>query len=178
MGALTKPSLMTVEEFDRIPDPPGARLELRHGVTYLVTYPRRNHIDLQDRLRDLLRAAFPEATVRIEMPFRPAPQHELWAADVGVVSRERWAATTDAGWLTGSPDLVVEVVSPSNTAEEMHDRERTCLEGGAGAFWVVYPKTRTVAVTARDAAYTYRIGQQIPAGNGFIDVGEIFAVLD
>lgn len=180
MSAGTTPSVMTVEEFAMLPDPPGARLELRHGEPVPVTFPKWDHVDLQDRLRDLCKACFPEKVVRTEMPFRPFPEYELWAADVGVVSRERWASAAQGdGWLAGCPELVIEVASPSNSVDELDDRERTALVGGAEQFWVVYfRKQRYVRVTHRNGLiYRYEVGEEIPVGNGTVAVSDIFSVL-
>jgi Uma2 family endonuclease len=45
------------------------------------------------------------------------PKYEVWAADVAFVSRERWEQGDPDGYLAGAPELVAEVLSPSNTAE-------------------------------------------------------------
>ena len=45
---------LTVEEYERIPDPPGGRYELHHGELVFVTYPVRQHKDSQRHLRKLL----------------------------------------------------------------------------------------------------------------------------
>ena len=44
------------------------------------------------------------------------------------------------------PDLIVEVVSPSNTAAEIQGKVREWIEAGARLVWVVYPVSRTVEV--------------------------------
>lgn len=45
-----------------------------------------------------------------------------------------------------APDLVVEVVSPGDTAEEVREKVQEYLVAGVRLVWVVYPSTRTVAV--------------------------------
>jgi Uma2 family endonuclease len=180
MSAGTTPTLMTVEEFAALPDPPGAKLELRHGEPVPVTFPKWDHVDLQDRIRDLCKQRFPGHVVRTEIPFRPFPQHELWAADIAVVSRDRWMGSARGdGWLMGSPELVIEVASPSNTPDELDDRERTAIAGGAQQFWVVYSKKqRYVRVAhANGTVRRYDAGDEIPVGNGTIAVTDIFSVL-
>jgi len=49
--------------------------------------------------------------------------------------------------LHGAPDLVIEILSPSNTVAEMYEREELCLENGAQEFWVVDIDRRGVKVT-------------------------------
>jgi Uma2 family endonuclease len=55
--------------------------------------------------------------------------------------------TLPAGQILGrTPDLAVEVLSPSNTEGEMERKRRECFAGGARLFWQVYPATRRVRV--------------------------------
>ena len=101
--------------------------------------------------------------VGIEMAFRPLVEHEVWGADVGVVSLARWKEVPDNNWLAGSPEIVIEVLSPSNTASEMLDREETCMAGGCLEFWTVDTEKRKVRVTRRDdTAHIYKEGDSIP----------------
>lgn len=88
--------------------------------------------------------------VQMEMAFRPAPEHEVWQADVACVSAERDAATGDDEYLMGSPELVVEVLSPSNTMDEILERQDICLANGCASFWTVDPKRQIVMVTTPD----------------------------
>ena len=58
---------------------------------------------------------------------------------------------------------MIEVLSPSNTVEEMLDKERTCLEGGCREFWLVDEKRRQVKVSTPDGVTrTYHEGQETP----------------
>ena len=47
------------------------------------------------------------------------------------------------GFVSGAPDIAVEVVSPSNTGAEMERKVRECLEAGSQRIWLVYPATST-----------------------------------
>src|SRR4051812_24442046 len=88
--------------------------------------------------------------IDIEMAFRPTADHECWIADVAAVSAGRYRADRAEGYIQGSPELVIEVISPSNTATEMLDRRDVCLQNGAREFWVVDPARRTVDVFSPD----------------------------
>src|SRR5690349_19650362 len=107
-------SLMTVEEFRRLPEDHGPVYhELRHGEVVAVTRPKLKHVLTQGNLRDLLRqVAPPGSLVEIELPFRPLPEHELWAADVGYITADRFASADLDDNIRGAPDLVIEVLSP------------------------------------------------------------------
>jgi Uma2 family endonuclease len=78
-----------------------------------------------------------------------------------------------------SPEIVIEVLSPSNTMTEMLDREKLCLENGCQEFWVVDIERRQVKISTPDGrTITYRAGQEIPLpllNGGRISVDAIFA---
>lgn len=48
------------------------------------------------------------------------------------------------GYAVIAPDLAVEVVSPSDTSEEMEARAQELLASGVKQVWLVFPRTRTV----------------------------------
>ena len=52
----------------------------------------------------------------------------------------------DTGYAEVPPDLVVEIVSPSDTRREVHDKALMWLSYGVDLVWVVQPDTRTVDV--------------------------------
>ncbi len=56
------------------------------------------------------------------------------------------------GFVTGAPDIAVEVVSPANTAAEMERKVREYLAAGSQRVWVVYPSSRRVAVHRADGS--------------------------
>ncbi|MGN6368267.1 MAG: Uma2 family endonuclease [Phycisphaerae bacterium] len=55
----------------------------------------------------------------------------------------------------GAPDLAVEVMSPSDTAEELDEKIQQWLAAGTKIAWVVNPKSQTV--TVYDSPSTARI---------------------
>lgn len=44
------------------------------------------------------------------------------------------------------PDLAIEVISPTNTADEVEDKKLEYFKAGVSVVWVVYPKQRLVHV--------------------------------
>lgn len=55
--------------------------------------------------------------------------------------------TTDLdGYVEGAPELAVEVVSPSDSAEDLEVRVEQYLHFGSKQVWVVYPKTKRIHV--------------------------------
>jgi Uma2 family endonuclease len=171
---------MTFAEFEQLPNPRGKRLELHHGELVEVAEPKHKHYLRQRRIRRLIESVAGHAgEVDIEMAYRPLAEYECWAADVAFVSRKRWDAIPPNGNLSGAPELVIEVLSPSNTAPEMREKRKLCLENGAREFWVVDDDYREIEVwTPDDRSLTYRSGQEIPlffAPGTSLRVDDIFA---
>src|SRR5262249_23682635 len=105
----------------------------------------------------------PHGIVDIEFAFRAVPEHDLRVAAVACVSGERERSIPADDNLAGAPDLVIEVLSPSNTAAEIYDKEKLCLENGAQEFWVIDPDRRQVKVSTPDGhTVTWHCGQEIP----------------
>jgi Uma2 family endonuclease len=171
---------MTVEEFRALPEPVGDfNYELHHGELFPVGRPKHKHALAQTRLRRLLEALAPPGSyVEIEMPFRAVPEHDVRAADVGCVNPERAPQIDPEDNLHGAPDIVIEVLSPSNTASELYDKEKICLENRCAQFWVVDLDRKQVKVSTPDGhTIRYRPGDSIPLqpfAEGSLPVGEIF----
>src|SRR5262245_18298708 len=153
-----------------------------------VKRPKYKHYRIQQRLQELLfeyagrsmarDAKFYGAVIGIEFAFRPVPEYELRVADVAYVAPERAAAIDLEDNLRGAPELVIEILSPSNSAAEMADKQTLCLDYGTREFWVVDPHRKRVTVWTPDyRAVTYQTGQEIPLdlfGSGMLPVDRIF----
>ena len=145
-----------------------------------MTRPQLKHHLIQARIRDLLKAIAPAgAFVEYEVAFRALPEHELRVADVAYVSLERMSGVDPDDNIRGAPDLVIEVLSPSNTVAEIYEKEKLCLENGAQQFWVVDADRRQVKVSTPDGhTRTWGSGQRIPLpffGDAEVAVDAIFA---
>ena len=67
--------------------------------------------------------------------------------DVAFLSEARVVETAGiADYLPGSPDLVIEVISPNDRYTEVEEKVAEWLEHGAKLVFVVNPRRRTVAV--------------------------------
>src|SRR5688572_1069561 len=101
-----------------------------------------------------------------EYAYRPLPENEVWVADVACVCAERDRNAVSTKWLEGSPELVIEIKSPSNDRDQLHDKGMTTLAGqGAVEFWIVDPDSAEVKVyTKTRGHHIYRLtsGHHIP----------------
>ena len=71
----------------------------------------------------------------------------------------------DKGSVNGAPDLVVEIVSPSNSNRELFLKFQYYLEAGIREYWVIYPEDKRVQV------HLYENGHFI--SNGYKDDANI-----
>ena len=163
MAVSTPVRHMTVEEFFEMERPVGDfDYELHHGELVQVTRPKLPHIGKQALLVKLLnRDLENHGFISTEVPFQAVAEGDLRVADVAFVFWPRWNAQVNNA-LLGAPELVIEILSPSNTASEMYEREKLCLENGCLQFWTVDLKKRRIRVaTKTESARFYGPDQEI-----------------
>jgi Uma2 family endonuclease len=70
--------------------------------------------------------------------------------DIVFVTSDQWQKQPipgdDPPSFTGAPNLAVEVVSPTNTAQEIEDNLQDYFQAGVELVWVVYPRHRRIYV--------------------------------
>jgi Uma2 family endonuclease len=174
-------SLVTWQEFLRLPErsESGERYELHDGEVVLVPPARPLHKKIQKRLEVLLEAAAGQrGVVSTEFPYRPVPNLQFWVADVAYILQSDWDAMPPDTYPVYAPLLIVEVLSPSNTAVEVNRQRMVALSAGTQEFWVVNAAERTIHLTSLSGARVYASGERVPLAliGGSIAIDEIFAV--
>ncbi len=66
------------------------------------------------------------------------------APDVAFVQQSRIPEGKPVGFWSLAPDLVVEIISPSETAQDVHEKVEDYLRAGTRLIWLVYPDNETV----------------------------------
>ncbi|MBY0524306.1 MAG: Uma2 family endonuclease [Gemmataceae bacterium] len=161
MSAPVATHRMTAEEFLALPDDPGVerwlsrgRLrERRHGDK-TMTYRNRFHSRIEAQIVHLLKTwldgqAPPRGAVlsgEAGCILQRNPDL-LVGIDVVYLSAELAAHEPDSTTLIeGVPTLVVEILSPSDTQEDVNEKLDDYLNAGVPLIWVVDPHFRTVRV--------------------------------
>jgi Uma2 family endonuclease len=110
------------------------RVELaRHGQ--LVMSPHRSyHSILQSRIIRLLNQLLPEGEAMPECPVNTGAG--ILVADVAWASPAKVKRNFDLASWAESPEIVVEVLSPSNAMDEMRKKRSAVFAGGAREFWL------------------------------------------
>jgi Uma2 family endonuclease len=150
----------------------GERFELIDGIAYAMAAPTDFH---QAILTEFVRQM---ANYLHGKPckLRPAPYDvRLFYAedesddtvvqpDISVICDEKKRGSEGC---RGAPDLVVEVLSPSNTADETVRKFNLYMKAGVREYWIVSPKEKTVqAFTLENGAYVgkvYDSGAALPS---------------
>jgi Uma2 family endonuclease len=89
--------------------------------------------------------------------------------DVAFVSHARWPAQRRAPKVAVwdmVPDLAIEVVSPSNTADHVQEKIHEYFKAGVSRVWVVYPRQQEVYVYASATqVQIVPLGQDLDGGD-------------
>lgn len=147
----TKTRLMTVDEFrafTELPENKDHRFELLQGEVIAVPSPKEVHAWIVYRIGLLLGLFLTthgiDGTVYGDNLDFILGENIVLKPDVSYTSAARKPKLQD--YPTVAPDLVVEVVSPSNTADEMLAKIQIFFQYGAQLVWLVYPKSKTVQI--------------------------------
>ena len=152
--------LLTADELLDLPDD-GHHYELVKGELRMMTPAGFEHGRVAARISYLLSRHASENDLGVvlaaETGFTLARSPDtVRAPDVAFVSKNRIPpADQKHKFAELSPDLVVEVVSPSDRASEIEEKVRDYLDAGVRLIWVVYPATQTItehrpSMAARD----------------------------
>ena len=109
------------------------------GRVMMTPPPAYRHGLVQARLVQML-GALAGGQVGVETPI--ATSAGLFAADITWASNPFVGAHGREVALQQAPELCIEVVSPSNSRQELTEKRDAYLGSGAKEVWIVYPKSR------------------------------------
>ena len=157
----TAAKLLTAEEFWHVPDN-GKRLELIRGEVVETMPTGGEHSIIVIAFGTLLRLWAKEHNagyVGTEAGFiLDRDPDVVRAADLYFIRADRLpAGHVPVQFYNLAPDLAVEVIAPSETAEEVQEKVRDYLAAGSSLVVLVYPRTRLLIAHATDgSSRTYR----------------------
>jgi Uma2 family endonuclease len=185
----TAQKLMTVEEFERLPDPSaGERMELVRGVVVLAppadTGQGRRSFRIGRWLDDFVEA-HQLGAITGEGGYLLAEDPDIVRApDTAWLSSQKHERQSgrETGYFKGTPNLAVEVVSDGDRDVEVTEKVEDWLRYGTDRVWVVRPRQRTVTVHRSEAQpHVYASGDVLTSEDagfpveGFeLPVGRIF----
>lgn len=146
MGTTTK---LSFEEFRKLPEREGTIYELDEGTLLMEPSPAARHNLIRQRIAMRLMQFVDSRQLGIvleEMDFR-LTSDTVRNPDVAFVTKGHVdLIDLDVSPIEGAPALAVEVISPSNTAEDIAKKTQQYLRAGARTIWIVYPKLRLVEI--------------------------------
>jgi Uma2 family endonuclease len=177
---------MTVEEFAALPED-GQMHELVEGELLTMPPPHFLHADIvalihRSLLLFLETAGIGRVFAEAGFLLSESPP-TVRQPDLSVLTAERLAARPSEGYYRGAPDVAIEVLSPSDSADDLHLKIRQYLAAGANAVIVVSPRAREVWIhRAQGSPESFGAGQTVELPDllpGWsLPLADLFAPLD
>ena len=134
---------------------PGERFELIDGIAYALAAPNTEHQGISMILSAKLFNFFEDGSCRpFAAPFDVRLFYEEDESDDTVVQPDL-AVICDPEKLgkegcRGAPDLIIEILSPSNTAIEMHRKLNLYRKAAVKEYWVIDPDEKLTEAYSLD----------------------------
>ena len=106
----------------------------RFGQTIMTAPPSPEHGMSQADISFMLRTLMEGGRIITECPI--STEEGVKIADTAWISDSHLATTKVRSLLTGAPEICVEVISPSNTKQEIDEKRRLYFAAGAEEVWV------------------------------------------
>jgi Uma2 family endonuclease len=161
---------MTAEQFDALPEEEGRKWELLDGELIEVSSATPRHNRILARLIRLLDgfaeskklgAVLPETDLAVRANTRLRP-------DFGFFSAETWQTVDiDRVPVVQTPDIAVEIISPSELATTINRKVQAYLKWGVKEVWLIDPEVQmilvhTLAGAQRLSEGTFLISEFVP----------------
>jgi Uma2 family endonuclease len=130
---------------------PGERFELIDGVAYAMAAPNTEHQIIASNLNgEFYNFLKGKKCQVIPAPFDVRLFYEEDESDDTVVQPDLVVVCDPAKLgkegCEGAPDLVIEILSPSNTAIEMHRKLGLYQDAGVREYWVIDPDQKLIEI--------------------------------
>lgn len=180
---------ISAEAFFEIADLPkydGRRIELVEGEIVDMPLPNPIHAAVLATLSTKLNMFVTDSeSGRVlvgDAPFvlkRDAEGRDtLRGLDIAYISAERLPGKLPRSPLNLAPDLAVEIISPSNKAEDIEKKIEQLFDAGTTLIWIVYPELQHIAVHTNDGTFKLKESDLLTGGDilpGFeVRVSDIF----
>ena len=146
--------------YEKVP----GKVELDRWGRILMTPAAYYHGVLQGRLVRLLQVAL-GGEASVEAPV--VTSAGLFVADVAWASAEFASRHGGDNPLTRAPEICIEVVSPSNSVNEMREKIDAFLAAGAHEVWIVYPQSKRCELHERAG--------RVPQSRYAVDLAGLFS---
>ncbi|MCA1964042.1 MAG: Uma2 family endonuclease [Prosthecobacter sp.] len=96
--------------------------------------------------------------------------------DICLYTQEEWNSIRHQTWVTLPPRIAVEIISPSQTIEEMTGKINDLLAAGVPSVWLLLPFARVITIFQKDAPLISATSGVLtdPATGISVNVDEVF----
>lgn len=136
---IPQPKLLTYLDYVKLTPPDNGNFELLNGQIYFMASPKPSHQRISLRLSYFLAACvIPNNlgeifTAPMDVVFT---EYDTFQPDLLFITKERLNIIGE-NKIEGSPDLVVEILSPSNDANEMSYKRHIYGSKGVKEYWLI-----------------------------------------
>ena len=151
-GKLTKkipqPKLLTYEDYVKLTPPDSGNFELLNGRIFFMASPKPSHQEISSLLNTYLGIYI--ISNKLGKLFA-APmdvvfsEHDTFQPDLLFITKERLNIIGE-NKIEGSPDLVVEILSPSNDTNEMSYKKHIYESTGVKEYWLINVEKQTLTL--------------------------------
>lgn len=175
----------TYDDWAQLPSN-GWKYEVLNGELFMTSPPTVSHQDASDELLAQMRTYAKQrrlgkvfsSPIGVRLPTQPVPVQP----DVLFVKKEHLSIVTKT-YIEGAPDLVVEILSPSNWTYDRQEKFEVYRAAGVSEYWIVDYRAKSIEVFNLDNG-SYVLSGKFTSGQtaastalaGFsIPVDEVFA---
>ena len=155
----------TGAQFDAMPFEEGRKWELIDGELIPVSSPTPRHQDIVFRilraLQRYLEAGRTPGLAYQDVEFAMTDKDRVRPDVCVLLGDKARRLDPDRIPIPGSPDIAIEVISPTERAFQSHDKVRAYLLNGTAEVWQVYPKSRTVQVHRGEISRSFEFSQPV-----------------
>jgi len=142
--------LLTYEDYLLLPDD-GKRYEIIGGELYMTPAPSLRHQNILSELGETLRKFVVEQKLG-NVFYAPCDvtlsQHEIVQPDIVFVSKQNRGIVGENA-ISGAPDLVVEITSPTTQERDLGLKKKLYDRHGIKEYWIVLSEDERVEVFVR-----------------------------
>lgn len=164
--SLTEPQVITIAEYNKLRENSETRLEYIDGIVYMTPSPSTMHQRISGRLHaklfnflegkecEVFPAPFDiELRIVDDSQVDQPEKSKVVIPDLSVICDKTKLAENK---YVGSPDLIMEIISPSNQAHDLVKKLNLYMQCGVKEYWIVNPLLNTVQIYVLNEEGQYR----------------------
>lgn len=145
---IPQPKLLTYEDYVKLTPPDSGNFELLNGRIFFMASPTPTHQEISSLLNTYLGIYIISNKLGklfaapMDVLFTP---HDTFQPDLLFITKDRLSIIVE-NKIEGTPDLVVEILSPSNDTNEMSYKKHIYGSTGVKEYWLINVEKQTLTL--------------------------------